>query len=260
MAAGISRSAAASARTARPRRRATVVMSYSFHKLPEVAMKPRLCDNRVGYFSMSVTDYSRPEQKATERCYITRYRLEKKDPEAPISEPVKQIVYYIDPDDAEGSGVPWLIKGVRGLAARIRGRRLQERDRGEGSAEAIRTGRRRMRATPSSVGCRRRRRTHRAERARSAARRDPERAHPVLSQRADAGADVVLHAGRGARSARAHVPAARFADGASARVRRGARGRSHARLPAQHEGELDVPDRQHPERGLRPKRWATRRR
>jgi len=90
---------------------ATVLMSYSFHKLPEVAMKPRLCDNRVGYFSMTVTDYSRPEQKATSRCFITRYRLEKKDPEAPVSEPVKQIVYYIDPATPK-QWVPWLIKGV----------------------------------------------------------------------------------------------------------------------------------------------------
>src|SRR5688572_28393973 len=68
---------------------ATVVMNYSFHKLPEVPMRPRLCDNRVGYFSQTVMDYSRPEHRAQERCYISRYRLEKKDPEAPLSEPVK---------------------------------------------------------------------------------------------------------------------------------------------------------------------------
>jgi len=90
---------------------ATVVMSYSIHKLPEVPMMPRLCDNRVGYFSMSVMDYSRPDQKAAERCFIARYRLEKKDPESPLSEPVKQIVYYIDPNTPK-QWVPWLIKGV----------------------------------------------------------------------------------------------------------------------------------------------------
>jgi hypothetical protein len=90
---------------------ATVVMNYSFHKLPEVAMKPRLCDNRVGYFSMNVTDYSRPEHRSTERCFITRYRLEKKDAEAPISEPVKPIVYYIDANTPK-QWVPWLIKGI----------------------------------------------------------------------------------------------------------------------------------------------------
>jgi hypothetical protein len=89
----------------------TVVMHYSFHKLPEVPMKPRLCDNRVGYFSMSQYDYSRPEHSAVQRCFITRYRLEKKDPNAAISEPVKPIVYYIDPATPE-KWVPWLIKGI----------------------------------------------------------------------------------------------------------------------------------------------------
>ena len=90
---------------------ATVEMSYSFHKLPEVAMQPRLCDNRVGYFSVRVIDYSRPEHRATERCYITRYRLEKKDPNAELSEPVKPIVYYVDPATPK-QWVPWIIKGI----------------------------------------------------------------------------------------------------------------------------------------------------
>ncbi len=89
----------------------TVVMSYSFHKLPEVPMRPRLCDNRVGYFNLSFYDYARPEQGATQRCLITRYRLEKKDPNAALSEPVKQIVYYIDPATPK-KWVPWLIKAV----------------------------------------------------------------------------------------------------------------------------------------------------
>jgi hypothetical protein len=90
---------------------ATVVMNYSFHKLPEVAMKPRLCDSRVGYFSQTVLDYSRPEHRAQERCYISRYRLEKKDAEAPLSEPVKPIVYYIDRNTPK-EWVPYLIKGI----------------------------------------------------------------------------------------------------------------------------------------------------
>jgi uncharacterized protein DUF4953/uncharacterized protein DUF5117/uncharacterized protein DUF5118 len=76
---------------------ATVLMSYSMVKLPEQPMMPRLFDERVGYFTRSMYDYSRPEHKATERTFITRYRLEKRDPNAEISEPVKPIVYYIDP-------------------------------------------------------------------------------------------------------------------------------------------------------------------
>jgi Met-zincin/Domain of unknown function (DUF5117)/Domain of unknown function (DUF5118) len=92
---------------------ATVVMSWSFHKLPEVPMQPRLCDNRVGYFSLTTTDYSTPAQRIADaqRCYITRYRLEKKDPSAAVSEPVKQIVYYLDPATPK-KWVPYLIKGI----------------------------------------------------------------------------------------------------------------------------------------------------
>ena len=92
---------------------ATVVMSYSFHKLPEVPMTPRLCDNRVGYFSLTVTDYSQSAQRVADdqRCFITRYRLEKKDPNAALSEPVKQIVYYLDANTPE-KWRPWLIKAI----------------------------------------------------------------------------------------------------------------------------------------------------
>ncbi len=92
---------------------ATVVMSYSFHKLPEVAMQPRLCDNRLGYFSLTVTDYSGSSQRVADdqRCFITRYRLEKKNPGAAISEPVKQIVYYLDANTPE-KWRPYMIKAI----------------------------------------------------------------------------------------------------------------------------------------------------
>jgi hypothetical protein len=92
---------------------ATIVASYSFHKLPEVPMQPRLCDNRVGYFSLTVTDYSQPSQRVADdqRCFITRYRLEKKDPSAAISEPVKPIVYYLDANTPE-KWRPYLIKAI----------------------------------------------------------------------------------------------------------------------------------------------------
>jgi hypothetical protein len=83
---------------------ATVVLHHSMVKLPENPMMPRLFDERVGYFSVATMDYGRTEQKATERRFITRWRLEKKDPNAAMSEPVKPIVYWID------SATPtWLI-------------------------------------------------------------------------------------------------------------------------------------------------------
>ena len=68
---------------------------YNFAKLPP-PMHPRVADERVGYFTTSFTDFSddlRPDPKV---YYINRWRLEKKDPNAALSEPVKPIVYWID--------------------------------------------------------------------------------------------------------------------------------------------------------------------
>ncbi|MBK9153879.1 MAG: zinc-dependent metalloprotease [Chloracidobacterium sp.] len=75
---------------------ASVAMHYSMVKLPENPMMPRLFDERVGFFSVTQMDYGRPEHRAQQRRYVTRWRLEKKDPNAAVSEPVKPIVYYID--------------------------------------------------------------------------------------------------------------------------------------------------------------------
>jgi len=79
----------------------SVEMNQSMILLPKDLMQPRLCDQRVGFFSVTMIDYGRDAQKAEERCYITRWRLEPKDPDAyargELSEPVKPIIYYIDP-------------------------------------------------------------------------------------------------------------------------------------------------------------------
>ena len=58
-------------------------------------MMPRLFDERVGYFTNSMTDYGTTEHKSVTRTYIARYRLEKKDPNAAISEPVKPITFSL---------------------------------------------------------------------------------------------------------------------------------------------------------------------
>jgi hypothetical protein len=90
---------------------ATVVLHHSMVKLPEKPMVPRLFDERVGYFSVKQMDYSRDEHRAPERRYIDRWRLEKKDSSAAVSEPVKPIVYYIDAATPT-KWVPYMIKGV----------------------------------------------------------------------------------------------------------------------------------------------------
>jgi hypothetical protein len=90
--------------TGRPTRRggmrpgsATVLLHYSMVKLPERPMQPRLFDERVGYFSVRQVDYSRDEHRSPNRRYITRWRLEKQDLEADVSDPVTPITYWIDP-------------------------------------------------------------------------------------------------------------------------------------------------------------------
>lgn len=93
----------------------TVELNQSMIVLPEHPMLPRLCDERVGFFNVRMTDYSRDAQKSEERCYITRYRLEPSDPEAyargEIVDPVEPIVYYIDPATPE-KWRPFLKQGI----------------------------------------------------------------------------------------------------------------------------------------------------
>jgi hypothetical protein len=89
----------------------SVLMHYSMVLLPDQPMQPRLFDARVGFFSNRKIDYGLDEHRAQERRYITRWRLEKKDPSAEVSEPVKPIVYWIDPA-TPAKWVPYLKKGV----------------------------------------------------------------------------------------------------------------------------------------------------
>lgn len=90
---------------------ASVVMHYSMVKLPEQPMMPRVFDERVGYFSVQQFDYGRDEHRAQRRRYIARWRLEKKDPALALSEPVKPIVYYVDPA-TPAKWVPFIKRAV----------------------------------------------------------------------------------------------------------------------------------------------------
>ncbi len=69
---------------------------YSFAALPETPMPVRLSDRRLGHFTESFTDLG-GDMKANPRVhYVQRWRLEKKDPAAALSEPVKPITYWMD--------------------------------------------------------------------------------------------------------------------------------------------------------------------
>lgn len=95
----------------RPGTSGTVTMFYSFVQLPEKPMMARVFDERLGFFSVRNTDYGRDEHEAMRRTYITRWRLEKKDPSAAVSEPVKPITFYIDRATPE-KWVAFVKKGV----------------------------------------------------------------------------------------------------------------------------------------------------
>jgi hypothetical protein len=69
---------------------------HSFVELPDGNYKPRVFDPRVGVFPLTFYDFSQPLNRPPLVRWIERWRLEKKDPTAVVSEPVKQIVYYLD--------------------------------------------------------------------------------------------------------------------------------------------------------------------
>lgn len=79
----------------------TMETRQSLIMLPKVPMRPRNADARVGFFSIDRVNYGLDQQKAASQEFITRWRLEPKDPAAyargELVEPVKPIVYYIDP-------------------------------------------------------------------------------------------------------------------------------------------------------------------
>ncbi|NIP83108.1 MAG: DUF5117 domain-containing protein, partial [Gemmatimonadetes bacterium] len=73
-----------------------VGLRYSLFALPDEPMRRRLADDRVGYFLSAQRDFSRDRLPDPYVRYVNRWRLEKKDPAARVSEPVEPIVYYID--------------------------------------------------------------------------------------------------------------------------------------------------------------------
>ena len=74
----------------------TVREHVSFVELPPPGFKPRVNDPRSGYFGIQYMDFATPISEPIVKRYIDHHRLQKKDPAAAISEPVRPIVYYVD--------------------------------------------------------------------------------------------------------------------------------------------------------------------
>ncbi|WP_282073134.1 zinc-dependent metalloprotease [Polaribacter atrinae] len=74
----------------------TVHQHHSFVELPDNKYKPRKFDPRSGGYPMSYLDYATPVNEPIKKQFIQRHRLEKKNPEAAISEAKEPIIYYLD--------------------------------------------------------------------------------------------------------------------------------------------------------------------
>lgn len=73
----------------------SAVLHYTLAALPDEPMTGRYFDRRVGYFTEGFQEYSDSRNGARYREFITRFRLEKREPQAALSEPVKPITFYI---------------------------------------------------------------------------------------------------------------------------------------------------------------------
>jgi hypothetical protein len=90
----------------------SVMLHHSMVKLPEKPMKPRQHDGRVGFFNVQFEDYGNGIRHQVEDVrYVTRWRLEKKEPNEAVSEPVQPIVFYVDRAVPE-KWKPWVKKGI----------------------------------------------------------------------------------------------------------------------------------------------------
>jgi hypothetical protein len=80
---------------------ASLRVHQSFVELPDSNYTPRAYDPRAGFFGTTWEDYSAPLGEPMTKRFISRHRIEKRDPRAAVSEPVKPITYYLDPGTPE---------------------------------------------------------------------------------------------------------------------------------------------------------------
>ncbi|WP_127124962.1 zinc-dependent metalloprotease [Pseudoflavitalea rhizosphaerae] len=95
----------------------TLELNTSMVLLPELPMKKRIADPRVGYFEESYTDFDADPQGVKRISIAKRWRLEPKPADiakykkGELVEPQKQIVFYVDPATPK-KWVPYLIQGI----------------------------------------------------------------------------------------------------------------------------------------------------
>jgi hypothetical protein len=80
---------------------ASIRLHHSIVELPDGNYKPRRYDPRSGYGAMSYENFAAPLGEPMTERFIRRHRLQKKDPTAAVSDPVRPIIYYLDPGAPE---------------------------------------------------------------------------------------------------------------------------------------------------------------
>jgi hypothetical protein len=96
----------------------------SLVELPDNNYKPRDDDPRAGYGVLTFVDYSVPIGEPMQMRYVRRHRLEKRDPNAAVGEPVKPIQYWVDsgaPEDVKKAlleGAAWWIQAFEAAGFR----------------------------------------------------------------------------------------------------------------------------------------------
>jgi len=73
-----------------------IVLHYGLSKLETTSYKPRLADDRIGYFLSTTNDFSKDVNKSPKVRYINRWHLEKEDASAKLSVPKKPIIFWIE--------------------------------------------------------------------------------------------------------------------------------------------------------------------
>lgn len=95
----------------------TLGLNISFILLPKQPMMKRYYDPRVGFFADSYTSFTDEQQRVEGKKFITRWRLEPRPEDVEkmrrgeLVEPMKPIVYYIDPATPK-QWRKYLIQGV----------------------------------------------------------------------------------------------------------------------------------------------------
>ena len=89
----------------------TLVVHYSLARLPDPGYRPRMADNRVGFFLNAVKNFGVDTNDETFDRMVNRWRLEKSDSRAKLSPPKKQIVWWVE-DNVPHEYRPYVEQGI----------------------------------------------------------------------------------------------------------------------------------------------------